>query len=250
MALEKNIYALTGSSLPAGLCFGLVSDLHGGEPRQVLEMLRQEKPNYILMAGDIFEALDGKSGEGYGNGMLLLSEAARIAPVIYSTGNHEDGATRSWCMMWRRTLAERHYNGECIGHIEKSGALMVCDGYIIRDGIAFGGIGTGLIFKGREPRLGWLSEFCRLECPKVLLCHHPEYYRRYLKDMPIDLIVSGHAHGGQWRFFGRGVFAPGQGLFPKYTKGIYDNKLVVSTGLKTGTIPRFFNSPEVVFIKT
>ena len=84
----------------------------------------------------------------------------------------------------------------------------------------------------------------------MLLCHHPEYYEKYLKDRPIDLIVSGHAHGGQWRFFGRGVLAPGQGLFPKYTYGVHDDRLVIGTGLKKGSvlIPRLFNSPEVVFI--
>ena len=85
--------------------------------------------------------------------------------------------------------------------------------------------------------------------PKVLICHHPEYYPKYLKDMPIDIIVSGHAHGGQWRFFGRGVFAPGQGLFPKYTSGVYDGRLVVSRGLKKTIIPpRIFNPREVVII--
>ena len=62
-------------------------------------------------------------------------------------------------------------------------------------------------------------------------------------------MVSGHAHGGQWRIFGRGVFAPGQGLFPKYTSGIHDGRLVISRGLKkSGTIPRIFNSPELVII--
>jgi predicted MPP superfamily phosphohydrolase len=85
--------------------------------------------------------------------------------------------------------------------------------------------------------------------PKILLCHHPEYYERYLKDKSIDLTVSGHAHGGQWRFFGKGVFAPGQGIFPRYTSGVYDGKLVVSRGLKPARIiPRFFNAPEVVII--
>ena len=84
----------------------------------------------------------------------------------------------------------------------------------------------------------------------MLLCHHPEYYKKYLYNKDIDLIVSGHAHGGQWRIFGRGVFAPGQGLFPKYTSGVHDGRLVISKGIKpSGRIPRIFNTPEVVIVE-
>ena len=107
---------------------------------------------------------------------------------------------------------------------------------------------SGIINEGGEPDTSWLDDFCSVDAPKVLLCHHPEYYERYLKDRAIDLTVSGHAHGGQWRFFGRGVFAPGQGLFPKYTYGVHDGRFVISTGLKVSSIPRFFNPPEVVLL--
>ena len=95
----------------------------------------------------------------------------------------------------------------------------------------------------------WLDDFEKEEGYKILLSHHPEYYKKYLKKRNIDLIVSGHAHGGQWRFFGRGVFAPGQGIFPKYTYGVHDGRFVISTGLERGGLPRFFNPIEVVFIK-
>ena len=85
---------------------------------------------------------------------------------------------------------------------------------------------------------------------KVLLSHHPEYYPEYIKDLDIDLILSGHAHGGQLRFFGRGLFAPGQGLLPKYTSGIHDGRMIVSRGLANNAppIPRLFNSKELIFI--
>ncbi|MBQ3816071.1 MAG: metallophosphoesterase, partial [Clostridia bacterium] len=55
----------------------------------------------------------------------------------------------------------------------------------------------------------------------ILLCHHPEYWEPLVHGRRIELTVSGHAHGGQWRIFGRGVYAPGQGLFPRYTSGLY-----------------------------
>ena len=133
--------------------------------------------------------------------------------------------------------------------IKESGVNLLLDEYVIYDGIAFGGLASGLVRDNGEPDVEFLHRFANLQEPKVLICHHPEYYTKYIKKLSIDLIVSGHAHGGQWRFFGRGVFAPGQGLFPKYTSGVYDDRLVVSKGLKKTTIPpRIFNKPEVVII--
>jgi predicted MPP superfamily phosphohydrolase len=113
---------------------------------------------------------------------------------------------------------------------------------------------------------------------RILLCHHPEYRDRYLRklsaqsdgrgvpsagrndqaeNLDIDLILSGHAHGGQWRLYNPfkrqwiGVFAPGQGLWPRWTKGVYEGRLVVSAGLSnTVSVPRLFNPTEIVYIET
>ena len=96
------------------------------------------------------------------------------------------------------------------------------------------------------PDMQWLTEK-KPEGYRILLCHHPDYYHM-VKDYA-DLVISGHAHGGQWRFFGRGVFAPGQGLFPKYSRGQYD-KMIVSAGLTNTTwIPRLFNPTELVIVE-
>lgn len=230
--------------------FALVSDLHGEDPREALRILREKKPDYILMPGDVLERLNGKDTRAHRNGFVLLEGASEIAPTFYSMGNHEDGGVHSWNPMWKLKKKEREYDEVDLKHIRESGVTLLADSYAICDGIAFGGLQSGLINKGGEPSLAWLDEFCALDVPKVLLCHHPEYYEKYLKDRPLDLIVSGHAHGGQWRVLGRGVFAPGQGLFPKYTAGVHDDRLVIGTGLKKGhfPIPRLFNPPEVVFI--
>ena len=84
---------------------------------------------------------------------------------------------------------------------------------------------------------------------KILLCHHPEYYPTVLADLGMDLIVCGHAHGGQWRFFGRGIYAPGQGLFPRYTAGLHGGHCIISRGISGCThIPRIFNAPEIPLI--
>ena len=109
--------------------------------------------------------------------------------------------------------------------------------------------------KRQVPQLDWLDEFEQQEGFRLLLCHHPEYYPLYLRERKIGLIFSGHCHGGQWRFYSpihgetRGVFAPGQGLFPKLTSGIHDGKLVISRGLcNTSFIPRINNPTEIVYI--
>ena len=249
--MKKTEYTLSGNRFGRHLCFAIVSDLHGGDPTEVLRVLAEECPDFILMPGDIFERLDGTEDRTHANGFALLRGAARIAPTLYSTGNHEDGSTRSWCPKGlRHRVSARFYDPRDRERIAQTGAILLEDSFVCVEGIAFGGLASGLVHEDGAPSTAWLSELCAQQAPRVLLCHHPEYYPRYLSSLPLDLIVSGHAHGGQWRFFGRGVFAPGQGIFPKYTAGVHDDRLVVSTGLKpSGTIPRIFNPPEIVFIR-
>ena len=248
--MKKTVVRLPQGNFQKKLKFAIVSDLHGQNPDAVLALLSAERPDYILMPGDIFERLDGKDDAFHDHALSLLQGAAEIAPSFYITGNHEDGGTRSWSVRWRLAVMDRIYDEGDLARIAETGVVFLGDSFVLRDGIAFGGLFSGLINEGRMPNLSWLDEFCKVDAPRVLLCHHPEYYVKYLRDYPIDLIVSGHAHGGQWRIFGRGVFAPGQGLFPKYTAGSYDDRLVVSTGLrKSGKIPRIFNEPEVVLIE-
>jgi predicted MPP superfamily phosphohydrolase len=95
-----------------------------------------------------------------------------------------------------------------------------------------------------------MEDFASLPGYKLLMSHHPEYYARYLRPYDIDLIVSGHAHGGQWRIFGRGVYAPDQGLFPAYTSGLHEGRLIISRGVANSVplVPRFFNPCEVVTV--
>ncbi len=101
-----------------------------------------------------------------------------------------------------------------------------------------------------EPHIEWLRAFEQQTGYKILLCHHPEYYQNYLKSLDINLICSGHAHGGQWRIFNHGIWAPGQGICPKYTSGVHDGKLVISRGLSNpSVIPRLWNPPEIVYIE-
>ena len=87
----------------------------------------------------------------------------------------------------------------------------------------------------------------------ILLSHRPELFETYV-DCDVDLILSGHAHGGQFRLpFIGGLIAPNQGLFPKYDAGLYTDKntnMIVSRGLGNSIIPlRFNNCPEIVLVE-
>ena len=89
----------------------------------------------------------------------------------------------------------------------------------------------------------------------ILLIHHPEFPHRYA-ELGFDLVLCGHAHGGQWRIPGilNGIYAPGQGIFPEYAGGLYEynekTTMIVSRGLarESNAIPRIFNRPELVII--
>jgi predicted MPP superfamily phosphohydrolase len=104
-----------------------------------------------------------------------------------------------------------------------------------------------------HPSVRWLRTFEEQDGYKILLCHHPEYYEPHLKAKHIDLVVSGHAHGGQIRIpLVGGVIAPNQGYFPKLDKGLYirgNTRLIVSRGLGNSLFPfRVNNRPEIVLV--
>ena len=248
--MKQTEYKIFTDAFGKNVCFAVLSDLHGQDPTEAIAALRRARPDYSLMPGDIFEKLDGTMDDRAESGFCLLEAATKIAPTFLSIGNHENGGIGSWRPDWRwRIREETEISEQNLERIRKSGAILLRDEWVMYDGIAFGGLSSGLAKPDHLPRVDWLDGFCALDAPRVLLCHHPEYYPKYLKALPIDLTVSGHAHGGQWRVFGRGVFAPGQGLFPKYTRGLYDGRLVVSAGIKKGgRIPRIFNEPEIVFL--
>lgn len=111
--------------------------------------------------------------------------------------------------------------------------------------------------KMQEQDYAWLDTFVQVPRYRILLSHHPEYWcleEPMLSNRDIDLVLSGHAHGGQFRLFGQGFFAPGQGWFPKYTSGIHHGKygrMIISKGMANTVkmAPRLFNPTEVVYIE-
>ena len=111
------------------------------------------------------------------------------------------------------------------------------------------GIGGAVHARDHKPEMEWLSTYATVNGYHMLLSHHPEYWP-LIRDKKIELILSGHAHGGQWRVVNHGVWAPGQGWWPKWTRGVYENRLVVSAGLSNTTwIPRIWNPTEIVYLE-
>ncbi len=218
------------------LSFVYVSDLHECDNAPVLSALDTLPADALLVGGDFLH-----TGVGYARGVSFLTEAAQRLPVFVSVGNHE-----------------RKSGLDIASLVAGTGATLLDDAFLSFGGITLGGLSSGFPAGGKQghfmqtpqPDTAFAARFAAQPGFRLLLCHHPEYYPAYLRGLPIDLILSGHAHGGQWRFFGRGVFAPGQGVFPEYTAGLYEDRLFVSRGLgNPHPVPRVFNPPEIVSLR-
>ena len=234
--MEIQRYSLSGS-VPKSYRIALVADLHDRDGSAVLASLRREKPDIIAIAGDLTNNFPG-TRDGF---PPFLSACAAVAPSFYALGNHEFSFTE-----------------EDIALAKNSGAVLLLDEYVSHGPFCIGGLTSRTRpVRGSHrrktvlPRLDWISDFERQPGYKILINHHPEYYRPYLKERSIDLILSGHAHGGQVRIFNQGLFSPGQGILPRYTKGVHDGRLVVSAGLANTVsfLPRWGNPTELVYIE-
>lgn len=228
----------------------VASDLHSKNYKKCIQRIKSISPDIILCPGDILERLDGKRDSDNTFGFEFLKECTSIAKTYYSFGNHElYGGSQD-----RKKFSDtnRCITKENADKLKGTGVTILDDDYILHQNMYIGGLSSGLVSEKKNvPNLSMLSEYSNLGGFKILLCHHPEYYETYIKDKDIDIILSGHAHGGQWRIFGRGVYAPCQGIFPKYTKGVFDNRHIICAGSANSVspIPRLFNPTEVLSIR-
>lgn len=277
-------YKVNTGKLNKPLRLALVTDFHECDPEPLLSLLRRENPDGILIAGDTFERhKEGKCGRTYSqiaeyqqvplywsiakyvvkvinkciynltgvrslnhnrnrkNGYRLIREASQIAPIYLSPGNHE----------WYFLSEDYKIFSECkVTLLDNTDYISGIKGMEID----IGGLSTCY-------DLEWLDSFSEKEGVKILLCHHPEYYFRYMKGRrrdTFDLILCGHCHGGQWRvklpggLGERGIFAPSQGMLSKYVHGMWrtgNGHLIVSAGVSNpAVVPRFGNPCELVMI--
>ncbi len=209
--------------------FLFFSDLHGCDNAPLFEAIKNISHDAVLVGGDFVH--DEKN---YERGLEFLKEVSAHKKCFVCLGNHDS------C-----------FPGEIRREVMSRGAHLLDNSFTEFQGIKLGGLTSGEFYMpDMKPNLAWLKEFSRLDGFKLLLCHRPEYFSKYIRKLPIDLTLSGHAHGGQWRVAGRGIYAPGQGIFPKYTSGMYENRLIVGRGLgNPHMIPRINNPPEILVIE-
>ena len=245
--MKTTHYRVLCQKLDRTLRIALASDLHDNPSALVIELLRREKPDLILIPGDLTDDIRIKAG-GLQT-LEFLRACAEIAPTYYSLGNHEIRCYHKG-NPWRKPIPEP-IPDTFRRDVAETGAILLDNESARLGELLICGLTSGISGNKNEPNQAVLSAFCKENAEiKLLLCHHPEYYPTYLSDKSFDLIVCGHAHGGQWRFFNRGVYAPGQGLLPKYTAGVIGDNCVISRGLGDHTkIPRILNPRELVIIE-
>ena len=239
MRIDRTDYSFP-APVQRELTAAVVADTHGEDPFPWLGILDGAGPDLILIPGDV---TNRHSPEPESVGGLFELLTAR-APVFMSLGNHE-----------------RMSAGKVREEAARTGVRLLENDWTEFEGIKIGGLTSGYaeepgpLRQGHfrttpKPDLAFAERFASLGGFRILLSHHPEYYPAYLKVLNIDLIISGHAHGGQWRLFGLPVFAPGQNFFPRYAQGITDGRLIVSRGLANNApVPRFGNPRELIFIR-
>ena len=243
----------------------LVTDLHscryGEGQKGLIEAVDAQLPDVILLGGDIFDdQLEDSNTE------LFLAGIATRYPCYYVTGNHEywSGAENFAAKM---EILDKYgvtiLSGTC-RTLELNGeTINLCgvddpDSYMVRFDLETDPQGyiDAQIEKisALDRQLDAVSEDAMNGHFTVLLSHRPELFERYASRL-FDLVLCGHAHGGQWRIPGvlNGLYAPDQGLFPSYAGGWYEDSgttMIVSRGLarESTCVPRIFNRPELVVV--
>ena len=235
-----------------------LSDLHnrvyGEKNEPLLQAIRNEKPDLILIGGDM---LVGKEDASYDIALDFTSQLPEIAPVLYATGNHEQRMRekpeiyQAAYADYRQQLKDRGVlfleNGSC--RIEAGTVLLEISGVELPSA-------SYKKLKKLPIQASDIAEYLHKDSVsvtedsvyRILLAHNPAYMNAYK-----DLILSGHLHGGVMRLPGiGGVITPQAFLFPKYSGEMTkegEQTIIVSRGLGTHTINiRLFNQPEVVSI--
>ena len=250
-ALEVNEYEVVSDRIPQdfeGFRIAQVSDLHNAEfgegNEKLIQLLSQTDPDVIVITGDLIDsrhtdieiALD------------FARQAIKLAPVYYVSGNHEArvheyedlkiGLAEAGVVILENQKVQITWEGESI-------TLM---------GIADPSFQEDYLFGDSESVARQAIEDLQNESDgyTILLSHRPELFDLYV-DTGMDLVFSGHAHGGQFRLpFVGGLVAPNQGFFPKFDEGRFTEEnttMIVSRGVGNSIIPvRFNNRPEIVLV--
>lgn len=227
-----------------------ISDYHNAHllkgHKRLLVLIENAHPDIIVITGDFFDSrrtdLDAS--------LNLAKELIDIAPCYYIPGNHESRKVKEY----KELLSA--FDELDITVLHNRSILLENNNEII----SLVGITDPAFHVNENDPKGiktQITENLKVAIPnnnhfKILLSHRPEHIDIYAEHNA-NLVLSGHAHGGQIRFpFKNGIIAPGQGFFPKYTSGLYSSgktDMIVSRGIGNSKFPfRISNRPEIVVI--
>lgn len=245
--LTLRTYTVASPKLTAEVRLAVVTDFHSSDNADdVVAMVASCAPDAVLLVGDMFD--DDIANRPTERTLSLMRQLSAQYPCYYVSGNHE-----AWTGEMDALYQQTEEAGVTVLRMS-SGVLTVRGQRIALCGIPDP---YEMVFSGApdtEEQLRQALEDVDSADFTVLLAHRPELLAKYAQ-FPLDLVVSGHAHGGQVRIPGvlNGLYAPNQGWFPKLAGGAYTQDgttLIVSRGLAVRTrLPRIFNRPEVVLVR-
>jgi predicted MPP superfamily phosphohydrolase len=249
--LSVSFHNITTDKITGQIQLVLVTDLHscdyGEGQSKLINAITTEQPDAVMLVGDIFD--DRKPSD---NTLQFIEVISQKYPCYYVSGNHDTDDKY-------KIIAESYG----VAVLEGTSVFLDVQGEII----SIAGIDDPDVERyANANRItsrssSYAQHLKRLEISNdaaiftILLSHRPERIDEFLPMKP-DIVLSGHAHGGQWRIpfiFENGLLSPNQGLLPKYTNGLYtfeEMSLIVSRGLarESTAVPRVFNRPEIVVI--
>ena len=250
--IDVTKYDISDNQIPKtfdGYKIAQISDLHSvnnwfqADKKSLLRKLKKNDPDIIVMTGDMVDNDDQKKKTIT---YEFVEECTKIAPVYYVTGNHETTLKKSLDAFLEsindidNVQVLRNKTVEIVKDDDRLVILGIDDPALLKHNTTIRKTICGL-------KQGYENEYV------ILLAHRPERIDDYVNN-DVDLVFTGHSHGGQIRIpFVGGVFAPNQGLWPKYTSGVIDKddiKMIISRGVGNSTSMfakiRFNNSPELV----
>ncbi|MBR4830271.1 MAG: metallophosphoesterase [Bacilli bacterium] len=239
--VQKNYFEIEAKEIKKDYKIIQISDFHNEKNKwlhkQIIEIIKKEKPNIIVITGDLIDIDDIKYAK------VFIEEIHNLAPIYYAPGNHEYlfGGYEDL----RKILIDNNVNVLENNSIKLDNNIII---HGIKDPISGMPNDEDDVMKENLNSLKFTDDKY-----DILLSHRPEYFDMYT-DYNVDLVFTGHAHGGQFRLplFGS-IFSPDQGLLPKYAMGMHidkGTKMIVSRGLGNSmqAFIRINNRPELIIV--
>ena len=251
--ITKSEYTIESDRVKSEIKIAVVSDLHNmnffNKNKGVVKKIKSEEPDIIAVVGDMID----EYAENSENTLNVMTALPDIAPTYYSMGNHDKSFSD-----YNSYITEVKNSGVVVLD-DKTDKITIGENEITLLGLS--GYSFGEVENPAYTAL--LKELCENDSLRLMLCHYPEFSQWFFEndlyyESDFELMLSGHTHGGLVRIpFIGGLYAPNQGLFPEYTKGLYyvdkENKnpyhMLITGGL--GQDKRFIrvnNFPEISFV--